>query len=59
MELFTTTCFWSGDHLTIHEPSQFVHGLRGSVARQLGLDLEKVRVLSRYVGGGFGARGGV
>jgi xanthine dehydrogenase YagR molybdenum-binding subunit len=59
MELFTTTCFWLGDHLTIHEPSQFVHGLRGGVARQLGLDLENVRVLSRYVGGGFGARGGV
>jgi len=59
MELFTTTCVWSGDHLTIHEPSQFVHGLRASVARQLGMDLANVRVLSRYVGGGFGARGGV
>jgi xanthine dehydrogenase YagR molybdenum-binding subunit len=59
MELFTTTCVWSGDHLTIHEPSQFVHGLRAGVARQLGLDIENIRVLSRFVGGGFGSRGGV
>jgi xanthine dehydrogenase YagR molybdenum-binding subunit len=58
MELFTTACVWSGDMLTIHEPSQFVHAVRAGVARQLGIDPEKVRVLSRYVGGGFGSRGG-
>jgi len=59
MELFTTTCLWSGDRLIIHEPSQFVHGVRAEVARQLGLNLEHVRVLSRFVGGGFGSRGGI
>jgi len=59
LELFDTTCFWSGEKLTVIEPSQFVHGLRGSVARQLGLKPDDVRVESRFVGGAFGSRGGV
>ena len=29
IELFTTTCVWNGEQLTIWEPSQFVYGLRG------------------------------
>ena len=59
MELFTTTCLWSGDRLIIHEPSQFVHAVRAGVAKQLGLKPEKVQVISRFVGGGFGSRGGL
>src|SRR5262249_44038985 len=59
MELFTTTCFWSGGRLIVHEPSQFVHGLRAELAKQLRIERESVRVLSRYVGGGFGSRGGI
>ena len=59
MELFTTTCVWSGNRLIIHEPSQFVHAVRAEVAKQLGMDVENIRVLSRFVGGGFGARGGI
>src|SRR5258706_5787715 len=58
MELFDTTCAWTGNKLTIHEPSQFVHGLRGGVARQLGIPIEDVRVESRFIGGAFGSRGG-
>ena len=59
MELFSTTCAWSGDELTIHEPSQFVYGLKNGVAEQLGIDPAKVRVVSRYVGGAFGSKGSV
>ena len=57
LELFTTTCAWSGEHLTIYEPSQFVYGLRFGVAEQLGVDPDKVRVRSKYVGGAFGSKG--
>jgi xanthine dehydrogenase YagR molybdenum-binding subunit len=57
MELFTTTCVWEGPKLTIYEPTQSMYGLKGAVARQLGLDLANVRTVSRYVGGGFGSRG--
>jgi xanthine dehydrogenase YagR molybdenum-binding subunit len=58
LELFDTTCAWHGHKLIIHEASQFVHGLRGVVARQLGMDAEDVLVESRFVGGAFGSRGG-
>jgi xanthine dehydrogenase YagR molybdenum-binding subunit len=59
MELFTTTCVWEGANLTVYEPSQFMWGLKAGLAKQLGMDPEKVRTISRYVGGGFGSRGGV
>ncbi len=57
MELFTTTCAWTGDRLTVYEPSQFVYGLKNGVAHRLGIDPDKVRVVSSYVGGAFGSKG--
>ncbi|RAI42151.1 xanthine dehydrogenase family protein molybdopterin-binding subunit [Rhodoplanes roseus] len=56
IELFTTTCVWDGEHLTVHEPSQFVYGLKNSVAKRLGIDPAKVRVVSTYIGGAFGSK---
>src|SRR5665213_3452460 len=58
MELFTTTCVWDGPHLTIYEPSQFMWGLKTSVARQLQIDPANIRTVSRFVGGAFGSKGG-
>ena len=57
IELFSITCAWDGDHLTIYEPSQFMVGSRASAARQLDLPPDKVRVISRYIGGAFGSKG--
>jgi xanthine dehydrogenase YagR molybdenum-binding subunit len=57
MELFSTTCIWSGDRLTVYEPSQFVYGLKNGVAQRLGIDADKVHVVSTYVGGAFGSKG--
>ncbi len=57
MELFSTTAAWHGDQLTVWEPSQNVFGFRGAIAAQLQMDPGKVRVISRYVGGGFGSKG--
>ncbi len=57
IELFSTTCAWTGDHLTVYEPSQFVYGLKNGVATRLGIPPEKVRVVSDYVGGAFGSKG--
>ena len=59
LELFDTTCSWAGNKLTIHEASQFVHGLRASVARQLNMSPDDIDVESRLIGGAFGSRGGV
>ncbi|MEQ9607882.1 MAG: molybdopterin cofactor-binding domain-containing protein, partial [Kiloniellaceae bacterium] len=57
IELFTTTCAWDGDQLTIWEPSQNVYGVKHGIAQQLQMDPEDIRVVSRYVGGAFGSRG--
>jgi len=57
MELFSTTCEWEGERLTIYDPSQFMHGTRGATAGQLGIEADQVRAVSRYVGGAFGAKG--
>jgi xanthine dehydrogenase YagR molybdenum-binding subunit len=59
IELFSTTCVWRDNKLTVYEPSQFVYGLRNGVATRLGIDRDKVRVVSRYVGGAFGSKGGM
>lgn len=57
IELFTTTASWADGKLTVHEPSQFVHGLRNGLAKQLGMDPDDVRVVSEYIGGAFGGKG--
>ena len=59
LELFTTTCVWNGDNLMVYEPSQFVYGLKNGVAQRLGIAPDKVRVVSHFVGGAFGSKGGM
>ena len=57
IELFTTTAIWHDGSLTLYEPSQFVYGLRGAVAKQLRMNPKQVRVVARHVGGAFGSKG--
>jgi len=57
IELFATTCAWAGDRLTVYEPSQFVYGLKNSVAERLAIDPEKVRTVAHFIGGAFGSKG--
>ncbi|NUB46465.1 xanthine dehydrogenase family protein molybdopterin-binding subunit [Fertoebacter nigrum] len=57
MELFATQCVWEAGRLTVHEPSQYVNNVKFGLAAQLGLDPSRIRVISTYVGGAFGAKG--
>ena len=57
IELFSTTAVWHDGSLTLYEPSQFVYGLRGAVAKQLHMDPKKIRVVARHIGGAFGSKG--
>jgi xanthine dehydrogenase YagR molybdenum-binding subunit len=57
MELFATQCVWDGDHLTVYEPGQYLNNIKHGLAEQLGIDAERIRVINRYVGGAFGAKG--
>ena len=54
---FTTSCVWADGKLTVWEGSQNVTGLKHGLAEQLGIDPEKIRVISLFIGGAFGSRG--
>lgn len=58
MEPLATVAEWQPDgSLLLFESTQWVAGARNVVAQALGLAPEKVRILSPFVGGGFGAKG--
>ena len=57
MELFSTTAEWDGENVTVYVPSQWVKGFQLGIAEELGIDESRVRVVSPYVGGGFGGKG--
>ena len=57
IELFTVTCEWKDGKLTIYEPSQFMWGTKAAAAKQLKLEPDHVRAISRYIGGAFGSKG--
>jgi xanthine dehydrogenase YagR molybdenum-binding subunit len=52
---FTTVARWDGDTLTVYDSTQNPFLVRAVLAGSFGLADEKVRVLSPFVGGGFGA----
>ncbi len=57
MEPHACTAVWDGDNLILYESTQWVVGARNVVADALGLPREKVRIISHFVGGGFGCKG--
>jgi xanthine dehydrogenase YagR molybdenum-binding subunit len=56
IELQGTTAIWDGDKLTIYEESQAVFNMRGVLAQMFGLPTENVRVITKFVGSGFGSK---
>ncbi|MDQ6880632.1 MAG: xanthine dehydrogenase family protein molybdopterin-binding subunit [Pseudomonadota bacterium] len=56
MEPHAALAWWEGDRLVIHCSTQMLEHAQKRVARTLQLPLEKVRIVSRYVGGGFGGK---
>src|SRR5712672_3330459 len=56
IELQGTTAMWDGDKLTIYEESQGVFNMRGVLAQMFGLPKENVRVITKFVGSGFGSK---
>ena len=46
-----------GPRVTVHDSTQGAHGVAKTLAGLLGLDKDQVRVISPYVGGGFGSKG--
>jgi xanthine dehydrogenase YagR molybdenum-binding subunit len=56
LELHATTAIWDGSTLTLYESSQGVVNLRGVLAQMFGLPKENVRVITKFVGSGFGSK---
>lgn len=57
IEAHTTIAQWEGDRLTVYDSTQFISGVRRRLAYVFGIDEEQVRVVCRFVGGGFGCKG--
>jgi xanthine dehydrogenase YagR molybdenum-binding subunit len=47
---------WDGDTLTVHTSTQLAMDCRETIAATLRLPREKVRVVSKFIGGGFGGK---
>ncbi|MCG7400307.1 aldehyde oxidoreductase molybdenum-binding subunit PaoC [Caballeronia zhejiangensis] len=56
MEPHASMAVWSGDKLTLWTSNQMVDWSRADVALTLGIPKENVRLISPYVGGGFGGK---
>lgn len=56
MEPHATLASWEGDQLTLHTSHQIVHWVRRGIAKTLNIAQKDVRIVSRYVGGGFGSK---
>jgi len=56
MEMHGTVAVWDGDNVTLYDSSQGVVSFRTVMAEVLGVPRENVRVISRFVGSGFGGK---
>ncbi|MGY8974531.1 MAG: xanthine dehydrogenase family protein molybdopterin-binding subunit [Sphingomonadales bacterium] len=59
MEPHAAIAEWDGEKLTVHASLQMLNYNITELADSLGLEEDKVRLVSRFVGGGFGSKLGV
>lgn len=57
IEPHAVVVFWEGDTLTMHDTTQMVTAQALTVADVFDLQPDQMRVISPYVGGGFGSKG--
>jgi len=56
MEPHATLAVWSGDEVTIYTSAQTLANFRAGIASTLQISPDKVRLVSPFVGGGFGSK---
>ena len=56
LELHSTVALWDGPTLTLYDSTQGVVNLRSVLAQMFGLPKENVRVISKFLGSGFGGK---
>jgi xanthine dehydrogenase YagR molybdenum-binding subunit len=58
LETHGCVCEWEGDRLTAWASTQAVHGTRDGFAKALNIPQTNVRVITEFMGGGFGSKFG-
>ncbi|WP_316796818.1 xanthine dehydrogenase family protein molybdopterin-binding subunit [Pedobacter agri] len=58
MEPHSTMAVWEGDKLILYNGSQIINGAQTAAAATLNIKPEQVRIISPFIGGGFGSKGG-
>jgi xanthine dehydrogenase YagR molybdenum-binding subunit len=58
LETHGSAAAWEGDLVTVWHSTQSIFGARSSVAEALDIPMDRVRVISDYIGGGFGSKWG-
>lgn len=56
LEPHATVANWQSDNLTLYDTNQGAYRMRDNVAKAFGIEAERVRVISPYVGGAFGSK---
>ncbi|MDB4881988.1 MAG: aldehyde oxidase and xanthine dehydrogenase molybdopterin binding protein [Gemmatimonadetes bacterium] len=56
IELHATVATWDGDHVTLYETSQAILNHRDVLYQMLGVPKENVRVITHFLGSGFGGK---
>ncbi|MYM23730.1 molybdopterin-dependent oxidoreductase [Duganella sp. FT135W] len=56
MEPHASLAEWQGDQLTLWTSNQMINWSKGDLAKTLGIPPDKVRLVSPYIGGGFGGK---
>jgi xanthine dehydrogenase YagR molybdenum-binding subunit len=58
LETHGCVCEWQGENLTSWASTQAVHGTREGFAEALGIPQSNIRVITEFMGGGFGSKFG-
>ncbi|WP_029078380.1 xanthine dehydrogenase family protein molybdopterin-binding subunit [Bradyrhizobium sp. th.b2] len=56
MEPHATLAMWDGDKLTLHTANQMLNQGQQVIARTLKIPVENIRLVSPFIGGGFGGK---
>ncbi|MBB5059913.1 xanthine dehydrogenase YagR molybdenum-binding subunit [Granulicella aggregans] len=57
MEPHATIAWWEGEKLNVYDATQYISGVKMSLAKTLDIPVDYVRVINPVVGGGFGSKG--
>src|SRR6202012_5786891 len=57
MEPHATIAWWEGEKLNVYDSTQYISGVKTSLAKTLDIPVDYVRVMCPLVGGGFGSKG--